>query len=230
MEQRKIKIADKERRTISHKVEVRAAEEGKERREIFGYAAKFNQESEILGGEFVEVIEEGAFDEVLNDDVRALFNHQDSAILARTKSGTLQIGIDNVGLWYRFDSPNTSFGNDLLVSVKRGDISQSSFQFIVRDDTWTTETREGKEIWKRSIKKVQRLYDVAPVTFPAYSTTEVVARNLNVAKEESTPTIEAQPKQIETENPKEDNSGIIQHRKRQIEILKLKNLNVRASA
>lgn len=151
-----IKIADRERRTISHKVEVRKDENGKESREIFGYAAKFNDESNMLGfgGDFYEVIEPGAFDDVLGDDVRALYNHEASAILARTQSGTLNIGVDEIGLWYRFDSPETSFGNDLLVSIKRGDISQSSFQFIVADDSWVPETKDGKEIWKRSIKKL----------------------------------------------------------------------------
>lgn len=229
MERPQIKIADKEKRTVSHKVEVRNTEDGKESREIFGYAAKFDQESENLGG-FVEVIERGAFDNVLNDDVRALFNHQDWAILARTASGTLDIGVDNVGLWYRFDSPETSFGNDLLVSVRRGDISQSSFQFIVNDDTWTPETREGETIWKRSIKEVKSLFDVAPVTFPAYSTTEVVARSLSEAKAANTPTPETQTEQTTTQEPNEDSTKFIELRKRKIQILKLKNQNVRALA
>lgn len=144
-----------------------------ESRTIRGYAAVFNSDSENLGG-FIERIDPRAFDDVLEDDVRALINHDDNMILARTSSGTLSLSIDERGLSYEFEVPNTTYGNDLLVSVQRGDISQSSFGFAVAEDEW-----ERGDVRRRTIKKVARLYDVSPVTYPAYPDTSVAMRSLS---------------------------------------------------
>ena len=135
-------------------------------RTVRGYAAVYNSPSEDLGG-FIEYIEAGAFDSALGDDVRALFNHDANLLLARTKSGTLKIGVDERGLWYEFDAPNTSTGNDLLELLKRGDVTQSSFGFTIEKDEW----RKQNGVTYRYIKKVARLYDVSPVTYPAYPAT-----------------------------------------------------------
>jgi len=80
-----------------------------------------------------EIILPGAFDDVLNDDVRALFNHDSSMILARSKNGegTLQIGVDETGLYYEFEPPDTQVGRDLMTSIQRGDVDQSSFGFMI---------------------------------------------------------------------------------------------------
>merc|ERR1712167_189744 len=99
------------------------------------------------------------------DDERALFNHNPDLILGRTIANTLNISVDEKGLRYEFDAPDTTIGNDLLVSLKRGDITQSSFGFIVEEDSWDND-KEGKVI--RTIEKVSRLLDVSPVTYPAY--------------------------------------------------------------
>jgi len=130
---------------------------------IVGHAAVFNKLSENLGG-FQERINTGAFDDVLGDDVRAFFNHDPNHLLARSSSGTLRLSTDEEGLKYEFDVPDTTSGRDLLVSMKRGDITQSSFAFTVEDDSW--ESENGMNI--RTIKKVKRLYDVSPVSIPAY--------------------------------------------------------------
>ena len=130
---------------------------------IVGHAAVFNKLSENLGG-FQERINKGAFDDVLGDDVRAFFNHDPNHLLARSSSGTLRLSTDEEGLRYEFDVPDTTSGRDLLVSMKRGDITQSSFAFTVEDDVWNQEN--GMNI--RTIKKVKRLYDVSPVSIPAY--------------------------------------------------------------
>ena len=143
-------------------------------RRITGYAAKFNTLSENLGG-FRETIREGAFDNVLTNDVRALFNHNPSMILGRTNAGTLQLTTDGNGLHYRVDPPNTHYAQDLVKSIERGDVTQSSFAFQVGDDDWD-EDDDGRLI--RTIKTVKRLFDISPVTYPAYPDTSVVARYL----------------------------------------------------
>lgn len=173
-----------ERRFTSGRVEVRNEGEGQPKK-VRGYAAIYNQESENLGTDryqFREVIEPGAFDDVLKDDVRALFNHNPSLILARSKNGegTLKIGVDDVGLWYEFEAPDTQAGRDLMVSIERGDVDQSSFGFeVTREGQKWEETADGdKTILKRTILKVSRLHDVSPVTYPAYPDTTVALRSL----------------------------------------------------
>tara|TARA_R110000737_G_scaffold205578_2_gene224167 strand:- start:13734 stop:14363 length:630 start_codon:yes stop_codon:yes gene_type:complete len=130
---------------------------------VIGHASVYNRLSEDLGG-FKEIIAPGAFDDVLGDDVRALINHDGNLILARTTSGTLQLSTDEDGLKYEFTIPETSYGKDLAISMERGDITQSSFAFTVLNDEWAT--MDGEDV--RTITKVKKLYDVSPVTYPAY--------------------------------------------------------------
>ena len=166
--------------------------EGVSGQTVFGYAAKFNAMSNNLGSEscqFFEIIQPGTFDSVLNDDVRALFNHESELILARSKAGkgTLKIGVDSIGLWYEFEAPDTQAGRDLLVSLKRGDIDQSSFSFTVAKDGQSfveQQDGDGPTILTRTITKVSRLYDVSPVTYPAYEDTEVDSRSIEAIKKE----------------------------------------------
>lgn len=176
-----------ERRFTTGKVEVRAAEDGKVAT-VRGYAAMFDKRSENLGG-FVEIIKRGAFDGVAGDDIRALFNHDANLILARSKNGegTLKVGIDDVGLWYEFPAPDTQAGRDLVVSLKRGDVDQSSFAFSVKREgqEWTDE--ENGKVMVRTITKVARLYDVSPVTYPAYPDTTVATRCLEEFRKETPP-------------------------------------------
>lgn len=147
---------------------------------ITGYAAVFNSLSDNLGG-FREKIAPGAFDDVLNDDVRALINHEPGLILGRTLSDTLQITVDDRGLHYRIDPPDTQYARDLIASIERGDITQSSFAFNVDDDFWE-EDDDGRLI--RTIQRVKRLFDISPVTYPAYPDTMVAVRSLTLLKEQ----------------------------------------------
>lgn len=144
---------------------------------VEGYAALFGVTANI-GGWFDERIEKGAFKEALKrSDVRALFNHDPNYILARTESGTLEVKEDSKGLFYRFEVPNTNFGNDFLEMLRRGDVSQSSFAFTVAKQRWEEEKR-GEEIkYTRVIEETDQIYDVSPVTYPAYSETTVSARS-----------------------------------------------------
>lgn len=156
---------------------------------IRGYAAVYNSDSEWMGG-FYEQIERGAFDDVMNDDVRAYFNHDENLLLGRVSSGTLRIGTDARGLFYEVDLPNTTYANDLAELMKRGDVNQSSFAFLIDADRW--EQRDGKTY--RIIEKVSRLLDVSPVAQPAYpdATSELKKRDLETETKEETETAAAE--------------------------------------
>ena len=151
---------------------------------ITGHAAVFNQMSSDLGG-FKEIIAPNAFANALNDenlDCRCLINHDPNLILGRSTSGTLRLEETNEGLQYSFDVPDTTYGRDLIISMERGDITQSSFAFTIEDDSW--ETTEDGEV--RTINKVRNLYDCSPVTYPAYPDADdltLAKRSLAVYKE-----------------------------------------------
>ncbi len=147
---------------------------------LIGYGAVFNSLSQNLGG-FREQIAPGAFDKVLEDDVRALFNHDPSLLLGRNEANTLRLSVDGTGLRYEIDLPDTSIGRDVAVSVKRGDISGSSFSFQVMEDSWHLDD-DDREI--RTIVQVSRLKDVGPVTYPAYLDATVAKRSLDARHED----------------------------------------------
>ncbi|GLS83228.1 HK97 family phage prohead protease [Paraferrimonas haliotis] len=160
--------------------QVRMEGEGEERK-IVGYAAKFNTRSNNLGG-FVEVIEEGAFDGVLDDDVRALFNHSPLYVLGRNSAGTLSLFIDEIGLRYEITPPDTQTINDLVIApMERGDIDQSSFAFRLPSDGYRWDEADDG-VYVRTITRISKLLDVSPVTYPAYNDTEAAARSLEAYK------------------------------------------------
>lgn len=148
---------------------------------IVGDAAVFNSLSEDLGG-FKEMILPGAFAEAIKtDDIRALFNHNSDLILGRNRAGTLHLAETETGLRYNIDPPNTTYANDLKESIKRGDVDQSSFGFQVIEDSWKHPDEEN-QLPIRILHKV-RLFDVSPVTFPAYQATSVAVRAIDKAKQ-----------------------------------------------
>lgn len=162
----------KETRTINTAFEVR--EEG-ESPVISGYASVF--ENWYNCGWYEERIAKGAFDKCIEkSDVRALFNHDPNLILGRNKAGTVELRTDEHGLGYDINPPDTSYARDLLVSMKRGDINQSSFAFTVspQGEKWELES-DGT--YKRTIVEISQLYDVSPVTYPANESTNVYARS-----------------------------------------------------
>lgn len=141
---------------------------------IEGHAAVFDSWSETLGGifPFKEKVRKGAFAESIGrDDIRALFNHDPNYVLGRNRAGTLELEEDDVGLRVRITPPDTSWARNITTSIRRGDISQMSIGFVVEDDEWSS--KDG--IDTRELKKV-RLFDVSPVTFPAYTATDVGVR------------------------------------------------------
>lgn len=165
-------VGDKERRTFSQPIELR--NEG-EVAKIEGYAAVFDSDSEVMWGEWTERIAKGAFDNTDMSDVRALFNHDPNFVLGRTTNNTLTLSIDERGLKYSITPPDTQWARDLTESIRRGDISQSSFGFTIEpgETQWDFDVEPAV----RYVKKIQRLFDVSPVTYPAYTETEVSARS-----------------------------------------------------
>ncbi len=146
---------------------------------LTGYAAVFNKRSQNLGG-FVEIIKPGAFDEVLrmNPDVIAAFNHDSSQLLGRTTSGTLKLTANTRGLKYEIDLPESR--QDIAELVQRGDLRGSSFAFTVPSggDSWEFNSDPAV----RTISAVAGLYDVGPVTHPAYLDTSVARRSMDAMK------------------------------------------------
>ena len=157
---------------------------------IVGHASVFDSWSETLGGifPFKEIVRKGTFTETIKfDDIRALFNHDPNFVLGRNKAGTLELEEDEIGLRVVITPPDTSWANDLIKNLRRGDISQMSIGFIVLEDTWGTQ--DGIDI--REIKKVQ-LFDVSIVTYPAYTQTDVGVRAMESYKDYRSKLDEAQ--------------------------------------
>lgn len=158
---------NKETRTFEFRVE--SNDEGSK---IVGHAAVFNEEARIF--DFQEKIAPGAFrSSIKEDDVRALFNHDSNFVLGRNTAGTLDLKEDKKGLAIEIDPPDTQFARDLMVSMERGDITQMSFGFQVVAEEWEAND-DGPDV--RTLKEV-RLFDVSPVTYPAYEGTDVAVRS-----------------------------------------------------
>lgn len=177
------KIEGAERRYMATPVtaELRT-DEGNEFATIEGYAALYNTRADL--GWFEEEILPGAFDDVLNDDVRCLKNHDPNYVLARSVNGkgTLSLSVDSKGLKYSYTTPDITYARDLQKSIELGDVSQSSFGFIAEEVRWI-ERKDENEL--RQIVKVGRLFDVSPVTYPAYQDTSVAKRSFDAFKEET---------------------------------------------
>nr|DAH82274.1 MAG TPA: prohead serine protease [Caudoviricetes sp.] len=135
---------------------------------VEGYALKFNKPSEDLGG-FIEFIDKRSLDGVDLSDVRLFVDHDSSKLLGRTKSGTLKLEIDEVGLKFRALLPDTTTGRDAMELVKRGDLNQCSFGFTVERDNWT----KVEGITHRNIEQIGKLMEISLVSIPAYEDTDV---------------------------------------------------------
>lgn len=198
---RKLTFADSELRLADADTDAAAPR-------LVGYGAKYGIETDI--GWFREKIKAGAFDEAIeNDDVRALKNHDPNLLLGRTASGTLRLASNTVGLRFEIDMPDTTTGRDTVEEVRRGDLKGCSFSFTVAEDKWT-HYDDGRPS-ERTIVKIGRLFDVGPVTFPAYESTSVGVRSL----EEFRSATQAEPAE-----PPEDQAGtqeITDERRREIE-------------
>lgn len=175
-QERKNTMANRETRDFETEIEVREEGDGMT---FVGYAAKFNEPSENLGG-FIEYVERGAFTRSLKsrNDVMLLWNHDSGEPLASTRSGTMKLVEDDIGLRVEARLPMTSRGKDLAVLLKDGIVRKMSFGFNVIKDSWNSEGTE------RRLKSV-RLFEVSAVVWPAYTSTEASVRGLDLVAQRS---------------------------------------------
>lgn len=174
-------LPQQERRFVNTTLEMRMGESENTASTLFGYAAKFNTPTLLYqwsDEEWYEVIEPGFFDDVLSDDVRCLKNHDSNLVMGRTTANTLTLKSDATGLYFECTpDARISYAADTIYAVERGDISQCSFAFYTKEQKWTEEEKAGKLIVTRYLVKAKRLFDVGPVTYPAYPDTEVGTRS-----------------------------------------------------
>jgi len=187
-------------RRMTFTANLRAEAEG-ESRTVTGHAAIWDTLSEPLGG-FREKIEKGAFTRAIKeDDVRALWNHDPSLIMARSKAGegTLKLSEDSTGLRSEWEMPEGPQGDWWLDAIRRGDVNQMSFNFIPKVVEW--EHIDGED----SIATVREaeLFDVSPVTYPAYLETDIQARNLKRSLRDDGGAAVADP-EVETDEDQDD--------------------------
>lgn len=184
-----------ERRYIVTDAEFRASDETGGT--LRGYALRFGSVYDM--GWFTEEVDRRALDGADMADVRVLLNHDPNQILGRTSAGTAKVGVDDVGMWYEVQLPASPNGENARVAIQRGDISQSSWGFMLRatkdgnGDRW--EKRNGKE--HRILTDVKAVYDTSPVTFPANPDTSVAKRSFDFLQQEET---EREKQQTEIEN------------------------------
>lgn len=180
-QERRIETPEVERRAFVGKVELRAAPEGsKSPGTLVGYAAVYDKLSLDLGY-FREKLAKGCFADALKRcDVRALKNHDDNLLLGRNTAGTLRMEEDELGLPFEVDLPDTSAGRDVAVEVGRGDMSGCSFSFTTDVDEWDW----SGQVPIRTIRQIRDLFDVGPVTYPAYDQTSVACRSFSRAQAE----------------------------------------------
>ncbi len=172
---------------------------------IVGHAAVFNSPTEI-GSKcwgWKERVSPGAFAESIRiDDIRGLFNHDPNFVLGRNVAGTMTLAEDAKGLLYEIDPPDTQVARDLLESIDRGDVTGSSFGFEVNEQKWTI-TDDPDEWDERELTKI-KLWDVSPVTFPAYDDTDVAKRQYTEQRDGLT---EQAAAVIKPEKNSDDKSG-----------------------
>jgi len=187
--------------TRAFQVELRASDDG---HKIIGHAAVFNKWSQDLGG-FREKILPGAFTRAIDgSDVRALWNHDSNIVLGRTKSGTLKLEEDGKGLKVEITPP--SWAEGYMETIKRGDVSEMSFAFTVAVDEWDEKQHE------RTIKEFDELFDVSPVTYPAYPQTDVKMRMDDRDKTEILESIGRyfeKPKELDSQSTVPDGAGCV---------------------
>lgn len=147
------------------------------KRYIEGYFAVFNSPYKLWDGA-EEIIKPGAFDNSISGDVRALINHDSTLVLGRTVAHTLELRIDEHGLWGRIEiNPDDTDAMNLYARVQRGDVSQCSFGFEIKSETFV-DLGNGNYRWE--INEVDPLYEVSPCTFPAYEETGIAARKADL--------------------------------------------------
>lgn len=169
------RAAQLNKRDFKTNFEVTRAEQNPDEMIIEGYFALYENETELWEGSY-EIITKGAFDQTLNNDIRALWNHNTQYVLGRNRSGSLEVKADEKGLFAAIKLPKTQYAQDLYELVQRGDVDQCSFGFNILDED-LEELASGGYRWR--INEID-LHEISVVTFPAYENTSVQARSKEV--------------------------------------------------
>lgn len=162
------------RELLSSKIEIREVDGGI--RTITGYAVKWEMKSVTMGywRRFKEQFKRGSFtDSLTQDDQLALWSHDYSQVLGRTKNGTLRLFEDEIGLRFELDLADTTLGDDTYKTIKRGDVDGVSFGFQMVKEEWDESNPDNIV---RSVTKA-KLVEISPVAFPAYPDSQVSARS-----------------------------------------------------
>lgn len=177
------------------------AEEDK--RYIEGYFVRFDDRYQLWGGNY-ETIAPTAFNNTLNRDIVSLWNHDSNYPLGRTTNGTLTLRVDNVGVFGTVEiNPDDQFAMDAYARIQRGDVKQCSFGFDILKETTTVHSDDSTEF---RIEEVE-LFEVSPVTFPAYKETSISARKNDVE------TMQKRTKQVQIQKMKERLNDIVKNSK-----------------
>lgn len=178
---------------------LREVGEGQESRIIQGYGAVFERESIVIHdrlGKYIEVIKRGAITQEVIDaaDIKMTLWHNREKLLARRNKGvgSLEVGVDEVGVWYRFEAPNTPDGNTALELVKRGDLRGASFTYYTREQGNVIYTKSDKGVVIRNVLSISNIYDMTIASDPAYKDTTVYAREVEQLFDIAGPTFQPQ--------------------------------------
>lgn len=178
-------MSELERRYIRRECAPITIEKRDDKELIVGYAAVFYKEGDPgteyeLWSDVREHIMPGAFDRALkeNCDTRGLFNHDPNQLLARVGAKTLRLSVDSIGLRYEIEPGETTCAKDVVAHLRRGDLYGSSFSFYVQAQTWKT----VGDLDIREVNEAFPLFDVGPVTFPAYEGTSAGVRSHDPAE------------------------------------------------
>lgn len=161
------------RTSLTKTADFRAATEEGGKKYLSGYFIRFNEETQLYRGQFETVAPEAIPDDIADQDIRALFDHDTGKVLGRTSAGTMTLRKDDKGLFgtveINDDDPEAL---SIYAKVKRGDVSQASFGFYIRDQ----KVEKRDDGWHNTLTDVD-LFEVSVVAFPAYETAEIGARS-----------------------------------------------------
>ena len=160
---------------VELRCELRSRNEG---RHISGKAISFDTQSNYIG--FIEILHKGCITQELidNSDIVFLYNHDYNQVLARANKGkgTLNINLQDDGVYFDFEVPETTVGNDVLENIRLGNITQCSFRFRYAEEPGSYRDQKIGDTWYRNVYKVGELLDFSLVTDPAYDDTYVNVR------------------------------------------------------
>ncbi|WP_270235286.1 HK97 family phage prohead protease [Lacticaseibacillus suilingensis] len=161
------------RTSLTKAADFRTATEESGKKYLSGYFIRFNEETELYRGQFETVAPEAIPDDIADRDIRALFDHDTGKVLGRTSAGTMTLRKDDKGLFgtveINDDDPEAL---SIYAKVKRGDVSQASFGFFIKDQ----DIEKRDDGWHNTLTDVD-LFEVSVVAFPAYEKTEIGARS-----------------------------------------------------